>query len=249
MIESLVIRQVDNPQDAALAGFGKMQEAAYFAPETLIPGRYIPQLLANPERNFLVVAELEGRVVAGTLFHWLADAGAGFSSFLGVERGLRGQGIARRLHQRRFEVLDRAAGGQVAGVFIDVVNPLRMPPEELEREHTVGSDSFDRRRAFAHLGFRQVDIRYEQPIGGPNGGPVTILDLLFCPHEAAADVLGLPKRAARRAKWVPTALVVATMRAYWTPWFGKDKASRYALELESRANQAARLKLISPEPT
>jgi GNAT superfamily N-acetyltransferase len=235
MIESLVIREVDDPRDAALAGFGKMQEAAYFAPETLIPGRYIPQLLANPERNFLVVAELEGRVVAGTLFHWLADAGAGFSSFLGVERGLRGQGIARRLHQRRFEVLDRAADRPVAGVFIDVVNPKRMSPEELEREHAVGSDSFDRRRAFGHLGFRQVDIRYEQPIGGPNGGPVTILDLLFCPHEAAADV--------------PTALVVATMRAYWEPWFGEDRASRYALELGSRANGAARLKLISPEPT
>src|SRR5437867_7815527 len=191
MIESLVIREVANPQDARVAGFGKMQEAAYFAPETLIPARYIPQLLTDRARNFLVVAELDGRVVAGTLFHFLADAGSGFSSFLGVDRSLRGQGVARRLHQRRFSILDRAAGGRVAGVFIDVVNPTRMPPEELEREHSAGSDSFDRRRAFAHLGFGQVDIRYEQPFGGPNGGPVTILDLLFCPHEAAADVPGL----------------------------------------------------------
>jgi GNAT superfamily N-acetyltransferase len=232
--DGLVIRQVDDPHDAAIAGFGKMQEAAYFAPETLIPGRYIPQLLANPARNFLIVAELDGRVVGGALFHWLAEAGSGFSSFLGVERSLRGQGIARRLHERRFEVLDRAAGGHVPGVFIDVVSPVRMPPEEIEREHNAGSDPFERRRVFAHLGFRQVDIRYEQPVGGPNGGPVTILDLLFCPHEPTDEI--------------PTALVVATMQAYWTPWFGKEGAVRHARELEARANGAARLKLISPVP-
>src|ERR1700738_2270830 len=104
MTDALAIRAIDNPHDAAIAGFGLMQQAAYFAPETLIPGRYIPQLLANPGRNFLVVAELDGRVVAGTLFPWLADAGSGFSSFLGVERTLRRRGIARRLHEKRFAV-------------------------------------------------------------------------------------------------------------------------------------------------
>jgi len=231
--DALVIREVDDPHDAAIAGFGKMQEAAYFAPETLIPGRYIPQLLANPGRNFLIVAELDGRVVAGTLFHWLAEAGSGFSSFLGVDRMLRGRGIARQLHERRFDVLDRAAGGHLPGVFIDVVSPIRLPLEELEREHHAGFDPFERRRALAHLGFRQVDIRYEQPVGGPSGGPVTILDLLFCPHDPTHEV--------------PTALVVATMLAYWTPWFGRAGAIGHAHELESRANGAARLKLISPE--
>jgi len=233
VIDGLVIRQVVDQQDPAIAGFGKMQEAAYFAPEALIPGRYIPQLLANPGRNFLIVAELDGRVVAGTLFHWLAEAGSGFSSFLGVDRELRGQGIARRLHERRFKVLDRVAGGQVPGVFIDVVSPTRMSPSEIQREHDAGSDPFERRRAFAHLGFRQVDIRYEQPVGGPNGGPVTILDLLFCPHELTDEI--------------PTSLVVATMLAYWTPWFGKAGAIRHAHELEARANGAEQLRLISPE--
>jgi GNAT superfamily N-acetyltransferase len=233
--DGLVMREVVDPHDPAIAGFGQMQEAAYFAPETLIPDRYIPQLLANPGRNFLIVAELDGRVVAGTLFHWLAEAGAGFSSFLGVDRTLRRQGIARRLHEQRFAVLDRAAGGHSPGVFIDVVSPTRISPEEFEREHNAGSDPFERRRAFAHLGFRQVDIRYEQPVGGPNGGPVTILDLLFCPHQPTDEI--------------PTALVVATMRAYWTPWFGKAGAIRHARELEARANGAARLRLISPEAT
>jgi len=236
MMDELVIREVDDPNDPAIAGFGKMQTAAYFAPETLIPARYIPQLLANPKRNFLLVAELEDRVVGGTLFHWLADAGSAFSSFLGVERALRGRGIARRLHERRFAVLDRAApNGHAPGVFIDVVSPARLPPADLERERRIGSNPIDRRRAFAHLGFRQVDIRYEQPVGGPDGGPVTILDLLFCPREPAESV--------------STALVVATMRAYWTPWMGKTEADRHARELEARAHGAAQLKLISAART
>jgi len=231
---ALVIREVDDPHDAAIAGFGRMQDAAYFAPETLIPGRYIPQLLANPNRNFLVVAELDGRVVGGTLFHWLTDAGSGFSSFLGVDRALRRRGIARQLHARRFAVLDRAAGRPVPGVFIDVVSPIRVSRAELERDRVAGLAPFDRRRALARLGFRQVDIHYEQPVGGPDGGPVTILDLLFCPHEPADEV--------------PTALVVATMLAYWTPWFGQVEAKRHARELEARANGATRLRLTSPVP-
>jgi GNAT superfamily N-acetyltransferase len=237
MSEAVSVREVVDPHDPAIAGFGLMQRAAYFAPETLIPAQYIPQMLAGAaetgtRRNFLVVAELEGRVVGGTLFHWLADAGSGFSSFLGVDRALRKQGVARRLHAERFAVLDRAAGGQAPGVFIDVVNPTRLSPADLAREHAAGSDPWARREAFAHLGFRQVDIRYEQPVGGPNGGPVTILDLLYCPRIPADSVA--------------TSFVVATMQAYWSPWLG-EAARRHAKVLESRARGAQRLALISPE--
>jgi len=106
-----------------------------------------------------------------------------------------------------------------------------MSPEELERERRAGSDPWDRRRAFAQLGFGQVDIRYEQPVGGPNGGPVTVLDLLYCPRDPAESV--------------PTATVVATMLAYWSPWLGKT-ARRHARELESRAHGASSLALIAP---
>jgi GNAT superfamily N-acetyltransferase len=236
--ERVAIREVQDPQDPAIAGFGDMQDAAYFAPETLIPARYIPQLLIGhgepARRNFLLVAELDGRVVGGTLFHWLVAAGVGFSSFMGVARELRGQGIGRRLHEQRFAVLDRAAGHRVPGVFIDVVSPIRMSDADRERERVVGSNPWDRRRAFAHLGFRQVDIRYQQPVGGPNGGPVTILDLLFCPRDPAESI--------------PTALVVATMEAYWSGWMGERAAHRYALELEARAQGKSTLALIPADP-
>jgi GNAT superfamily N-acetyltransferase len=233
---SVVIREVTDPHDQAIAAFGRMQTAAYFAPETLIPAQYIPRLLEDEtgtRRNFLLVAEAEGQVVGGALFHWLAAAGSGFSSFLGVAREWRGRGVARSLHEERFRILDRAAGGHASGVFIDVVNPLRLSPAELERERQAGSDPWNRRRAFEHLGFRQVAIRYEQPVGGPDGGPVTVLDLLYCPYAAADRVA--------------TSLVVATMRAYWSPWLGRD-AERHAADLEVRAHGAEWLALISPVP-
>jgi GNAT superfamily N-acetyltransferase len=235
---ALVVREVTDPRDPAIAGFGRMQVSAYFAPETLIPAQYIGRILGDDQpgarHNFLVVAELNDDVVGGTLFHWLTDAGTGFSSFLGVQRELRGQGIARRLHTRRFEILDAAAGGQVPGVFIDVVNPTRMPPADLDRERRAGTDPRARRAAFAHLGFRQVDIRYEQPVGGPNGGPVTMLDLLFCPHQPTDRVA--------------TALVTATMQAYWSSWLGEAAARRHADALAARAMGRSELRLIWPAP-
>jgi hypothetical protein len=237
MSEHVRIREVTDPADPAIEGFGQMQNAAYFAPETLIPATYIPQMLGGEtgtRRNFLLVAEQGDTVVGGALFHYLAEAGSGFSSFLGVQRALRRQGLARRLHEQRFVCLDRAAGQPVPGVFIDVVNPARLPADQLERERRIGSDPWTRRRAFDRLGFRQVDIRYEQPVGGPNGGPVTILDLLFCPRAPADSV--------------PTSLVVKTMQAYWSPWLGAA-AARHAAELEARAGGAPTLALISPEPS
>ena len=234
---SVVIREVTDPHDPAIAGFGRVQRAVYFAPETLIPGEYIPRMIASDgsdgvRRNFLVVAEREGQVVGGALFHWLAEADSGFSSFMGVMREMRGHGIARRLHDERFRMLDAAAGHEVPGVFIDVVNPARMSPEDLKREQQAGFDPWNRRRVFEHLGFRQVDIYYEQPVGGPHGGPVTNLDLLYCPREPTDSV--------------ETSRVLATLRAYWASWV--PDAARHLRELGERAQGSTRLALLSPVP-
>jgi hypothetical protein len=230
------IREVHDPDDPALAAFGRLQRQVYFEPDALIPGQYFGALLrsrTSARTNFIIVAERASEVLGGTVFHYLGSAGSGFSSFLGVSRAARGQGIARRLHERRFAVLDHAAGSAVPGVFIDVVNPTRLTERELERERDVGSDPLVRRRIFERLGFRQVAIRYEQPLGGPNGGPVTNLDLLYCPRQPAQTV--------------PTGLVLATMRAYWSGWLG-DAAERHAAELERRAGGRDELALISPVP-
>jgi hypothetical protein len=85
-------------------------------------------------------------------------------------------------------VLEEIAGGKVEGLFIDVVNPARLSTAELELEHSVGSDPSARLKAFSSLGFKRVDIRYEQPVGGENGGAVTNMDLLFCPRDALTSI-------------------------------------------------------------
>lgn len=230
-----------DPADPAIRAFGTLQEGAYFDPDMLIPAQYIGQMLGeqmlggtDERRNFLLVAEEDGALLGGTLFHHLAAPGVGFSSFMAVEAAARGRGIARKLHEGRFELLDRAAGRAVPGVFIDVVNPARLDADEKAREAAVGSDPFARRRAFARLGFLQVDLRYEQPLGGPGGGPVTSMDLLFCPHEPAQPAS------------LPVQLVADTMRAYWTPWMGRARAAQYAAELAARSNGREQVALISP---
>ena len=218
------IRQVREPGDAAIASFAALQREVYFDSDLLLPGELIPRLLGGDggRHNLLLVAEEDGVVVAGTFFHYLAAPNCGFSSFLGVRAVARGRGVARRLHEARFAALDAAAGREVAGVFIDVTAPERVAPEAVEAERRFGFDPLHRRRVFQSLGFRRVDVRYEQPVGGPGGGPLTVLDLLFCPRDPATLA-------------IPTALVLETMRAYWSPWLGERRTGRALAELAARA--------------
>lgn len=221
------IRQITNPKDAAIAAFGALQERTYADPDLLIPPEVLPHLLARQSgarRNLMLVAEEGGgQVVGGTIFHYLGDANSGFSSFLAVAPEVRGQGLARRLHEARLLLLDQAAGARapVPGIFIDVVAPERLSPDELTRERAMGLDPADRRRIFQRMGFRRVDVAYFQPAEGSGGEAVTSMDLLFCPREAGTD-------------WVSADLVAETMRSYWKDWLGKAAADRNAAELRCR---------------
>ncbi|MDX2003651.1 MAG: GNAT family N-acetyltransferase [Meiothermus sp.] len=227
------IRQVTNPLDPAIKKFGALQRQVYFEADLLIPASVIGLMIAGPmsgRSNFLLVAEEGQELLGGTLFHLMAKANCGFSSFMGVDRAHRGQGLARRLHQARFEVLDRAAGRPVNGLFIDVVAPGRMSAEELEAEHRVGSDPTQRRATFQRLGFRKVNLAYEQPVGGANGGPVTNMDLLFCPREERREV--------------PLEWVLGTLEGYWGGWLGAGRTKRALERLRSQA-EGPRVALLS----
>ena len=237
--EAVTVREVLDPTDPAIVAFGALQDRTYFEPDMLIPAEYVGRMLvgSTPERrNFLVLAERSGEVVGGTLFHHLGVPNTGFSSFMATAPEVRGEGVARRLHDARFGVLDRAArelhGREVEGVFIDVVAPARLTPEEREAERAVGSDPVGRRRVFERLGFRQVDVAYEQPVGGPDGGPLRNMDLLLCPRRPADSV--------------PLALVLGTMRAYWSGWLGARRTEQALADLAERAGHRERLELISP---
>jgi hypothetical protein len=223
-LSDCVVRQVRSPNDAAIAQFGELQGEVYYDVGSLIPGRLIARLLGmeGSRRNFLVVAEQDGEVVGGTFFHSLADGRSAFSSFMGIRDKARGRGLARRLHDARFEVLDAATAAPVPGIFIDVVAPERLPPEEAEAERRFGYEPAHRRTVFQALGFRKVDVAYRQPVGGPGGGPLTTLDLLYCPRDAAVTE-------------VPVELVTATLESYWLPWLGEARVRREIARLHSLA--------------
>ncbi len=221
-----------SPIDPAISAFVALQNTVYYEPDALIPGGAIRMMLSVPmvnRANVLLVAEEGDTLLGGVIFHYLKKPNVGFSSFMGTSLEARGKGVGRKLHEARFATLDEIAGKRVEGVFLDSVAPERLTAEELEAERRVNSDPVARRDIFQHLGFRKVTIRYEQPIGGPNGGPVTNMDLLFCARE--------------RVTTIPTDLVIATMQSYWLPWLGPIAAKHHAKVLKSWANGQSELKL------
>lgn len=224
-MSQLEIRQVTEPGDPAIRGFGRLQERTFPDPDLLIPPAVFPRMLTTrtaERRNFLLVAEAEGEVVGGTLFHYFPRPNTGFSSSLAVTPAARGRGVARELHLARFALLDREAGAKapVHGLFIDVAAPERLSPAELEQERLVGADPVARRRILQALGFRRVDVAYCQPAGGPGEEPITTMDLLYCPRVPAQSV--------------PADRIAQTMHAYWRPWLGQPVADREAYALRQR---------------
>ncbi|TSA87948.1 GNAT family N-acetyltransferase [Deinococcus detaillensis] len=221
---SLSVRRVTDPHDPALEAFGRIQEAAYYQPEMLIPAEYFGPMIAQPpqtsqRQNIILVAEQGGEVVGGTLFH-LLSSGAGFSSFMGVAQSAWGTGAARALHQARMQIIGEAGA---AGVFADAVHRQALSAEDLAAEARVGSDPTLRRVKLGALGFFTVDIPYWQPVGGPEGGPLKDLDLMYCPLETSETV--------------SLRLVTDTMQAYWQGWLGADRAAKEAGALAQRTGQ------------
>ncbi|UBV42588.1 GNAT family N-acetyltransferase [Deinococcus taeanensis] len=220
------LRHVTDPDDPAVEAFGRVQETSYYAPDMLIPPEVFGHLITRrgPQREdrLLVAENAQGEVVGGTLYALLplpGDVrGAGFNSFMAVTRAARGLGVGRALHAATLREV-RAAG--LAGMFADSVHPLRQDPADRAAEAATGVDPVARRTALHALGLRTVDLPYWQPVGGPDGGPLKDLDLLYQPLAPAATV--------------PLALVTGVLRAYWTGWLGAGRAGREAQALADRA--------------
>lgn len=225
------VRRVTDPHDLALVAFGRIQEASYYAPETLIPPAYFPQLLQgrSGRQDRILVAEAGGKVLGGTIYSLLSRAG--FSSFMGVSPAAQGQGVGRALQQASLAEV-RAAG--LGGMFADSVHASRQSAAEREAEARTGSDPVRRREVLGRLGFRVVDLGYWQPIGGENGGPIKDLDLLFCPFEPS-DSVALD-------------LVLDTMSDYWRDWMGPERTEAEARALAGRS-PGARVPLLPASET
>ncbi len=229
----VTVRRVTDPADPALAAFGRIQETSYYAPDMLIPPAYFPRLLDSStgrEDRILVAENGAGDVLGGTIYSLLS--GAGFNSFMGVSREARGQGVGRALQAASLSAV-RAAG--LPGMFADSVHATRQNAAERAGETRVGTEPHERRVVLGALGFLTVDLPYWQPVGGENGGPLTDLDLLYCPLEPA--------------RTVPLALVTATMQDYWRGWLGPERAAAEAAALAERAGNVPEVRLLPATET
>ncbi|MFC5849849.1 GNAT family N-acetyltransferase [Deinococcus petrolearius] len=253
-LPDLRVRRVTDPHDPALAAFGRIQEESYYAPDMLIPPEVFPHLLratSGDREDRILVAETpghsgsDGEVLGGTVYSLLrgpghrggGGSGAAFNSFTGVSPAAQGRGVGRALALQAMEDV-RAAG--LAGLFADSVYGERQSAEERAAEARTGTDPVTRRRALHALGLRTVDVPYWQPVGGPDGGPLQDLDLLYHPADT---------RTSAEQDTVPLALVTATLRAYWRGWLGEERAAREAEALAERAGHVPTLRLLPATET
>ncbi|GGR74821.1 N-acetyltransferase [Deinococcus seoulensis] len=244
--EPVRVRRVTDPADPALHAFGVIQERSYYAPEMLIPPEMFGMLITrrDPQREdrLLVAQTRGGEVLGGTLISHLPLpgplGGAVFNSFMAVTRAARGLGVGRALHRA---TLDGARQAGLRGVFADSVHPSRQSEEDRAAEAATGVEPSARRAALHALGLRTVNVPYWQPVGGPDGGPLTDLDLLYHPlnpDETDPDEMNPDDRS------VPLALVTGVLRAYWTGWLGEERAQVEAQALAERSGHAARVGLL-----
>lgn len=225
-------KEVADPGDPDIDRFAALL-AATFADENIqLGGDRMRQFLAaspGPAHSVhLVLAKAGHAVVGGTLFSSVAETGAGFSEYMLLARSARGLGLSRRLFDLRREVLDRQARlwglgfPGATGLFIEVESPERTPAAYAQAEAITAMDISERRRYFHHMGFRRLDVAYQQPPLAEGKAPVDYLDLLFMPwapdiaHLDRIDPIYLVQSVAPTfERWAPTVAqgALAALRA------------------------------------
>ena len=167
----------------------------------------------------MLVAEQNDTIVGGTIFSYVTRSNCGFSEYIVADAANRGMGLGRRLFDARKAVLDaearRRGQEQCNGLFIEVDDPERTPPDLLEAERETALDASQRLRIFAHFGFRRVDVAYVQPPLGPGKQAIDYLDLLFAPWSSEARRI--------TSEWI-----LDTVEAIWSAWTPDTYASYLA---------------------
>ncbi|WP_175008298.1 GNAT family N-acetyltransferase [Cellulosimicrobium sp. TH-20] len=162
--------------------------APSFPPAELVDEQELLDAHASGRLRSLGVVE-EGRVVAGVVGEWFADARVLLVLYLAIAPGRRGGGVGGRL---------------VTAALEDwrTLDPLVVVGEVEHPAHHAGSEAYGdpvaRLRFYARLGARVLALPYFQPGDGPGGERVPALLLVsfpLGPHTAGDDVPAAPLRA------------------------------------------------------
>jgi GNAT superfamily N-acetyltransferase len=232
-----VLNEVTRPDDPRLVALSELLERTFSDPDSVLGLERIQQFLgenteSSPRWFCVLVLEERDRVIGGSIFSYVPRSLCGFSEYLVVEPERRGQGLGRKLFDRRKAILDARAEGHCRGLFIEVDSPERTPPEMLAAERETSIDVYQRLRLFAHLGFRRVDVGYVQPPLGAGKQAVEYLDLLFASWQ-------IPPWGV-----VPLEVVTETVAPIWAAWTS-DTSAGYLEKLRRSVGSA---RLLSLEP-
>jgi GNAT superfamily N-acetyltransferase len=218
------ITLASDPDDPDLAALVALLERTLADPNTVLGIDRVREFVASPGagREFRVLVARSGAdVVGGAIFSYVPASNCGFSEYIVTAPDIRGAGLGRRIFNARKAILDKCASAHgfthgCNGLFIEVDNPERTPPELLAAERITALDARERLRIFGHLGFLRVDVRYVQPPLAPDKTAVDYLDLLFAPWTS------LQPSSSITASWV-----TRTVEPIWRAWAPET----YAAEL------------------
>jgi GNAT superfamily N-acetyltransferase len=232
-----VLSEVTRPDDPRLVALSELLERTFADPDSVLGLGRIQQFLADntetsPRWFSVLVLEESNRVAGGSVFSYVPRTLCGFSEYLVVERESRGQGLGRKLFDRRKAILDARANGHCRGLFIEVDSPERTPPELLAAERETSLEVYQRLQLFAHLGFRRVEVAYVQPALGAGKQAVEYLDLLFSSWQ-------IPPWSV-----VPLEVVTQTLAPIWSAWAAEAAVGQ--LEQLRRSVGSARLLSLAP---
>jgi GNAT superfamily N-acetyltransferase len=218
--ERFRLKLVTAPDEPELAALSALMNRVFPDPNSVLGLDRMQEFLAanraDAARRFCILVatdtELDGAVVAGSVFSHVVASNCGFSEYLVADRSARGQGLGRRLVDARKAVLDaeaqRHGHSGCRGVFIEVDSPVRTPPELAAAESETALDAWERLRLFDHLGFRRVDAPYIQPPLAPDKQAVDYLDLLFAAWDESAAT----------GRRIPAQWMFDTLEAIWSAW-------------------------------
>ncbi len=121
-------------------------------------------------------------LLGGMIFEYYPVSKTALATYLCVRPKMRGHGIAKFLLARTLEILGTPAEASTVPLFAEAENPRDQPDEATQ-------DLACRRlRILAHLGFRKLPIRYQQPALGPGKRPLETLEFLAFTGGAPASV-------------------------------------------------------------
>ena len=189
MAGALKFREIDSSVEgrAALTRFYRGLYIAEFPDpherESLVNMRRYLALKAKgwygPNNYHILIMELNGRPVGGSVFDYLARPNAGVIEFLFTRSTYRSRGFGKALLGATLRALRRDARARTGRSLAAVVAEMNDPYRRMDTPDNM--DPFERAAIWGKWGFSKMEFPYVQPALSPDQRPVRCLTLVAKP--------------------------------------------------------------------